>query len=99
MSGTATIFAGTCRGVALAADRGADAVAQGVVERQPSRRRTNRTTRTSPHSWPITIALEHLVELLDGAVDLGGADAHAARVQRGVAAAEDHQAAALRELA
>ena len=43
-------------------------------------------------------ALEHLVDRLDLPVDLGGADAHAARVQHGVGAAVDDHAVVGREL-
>ena len=66
---------------------------------RPSRRRTNRTTRTSrSHVLADGDALEHFVDLLDLAIDLGGADAHAARVQHGVRAAVDDEAVVLRQL-
>ena len=62
----------------------------------PSRSRTNSTTRTSSsQSWPMTSALDHLRQLLDLAVDLGRADAHAAGIERRVGAAVDDHAAVL----
>ena len=43
-------------------------------------------------------ALDDLVELLDLAIDLGGADAHAAGVQHGIRAAVDDDAVVLGDL-
>ena len=85
----------------VGADLPRDALAQARRRAtRPSRRRTNRTTRTS--SLPVLAdchAFEHLGHLFDLAVDLGGADAHAAGVERRVGAAVDDQAVVLGQLA
>jgi NAD(P)-dependent dehydrogenase (short-subunit alcohol dehydrogenase family) len=63
---------------------------------RPSRRRTNSTTRTSFVRRPVLAdgdAFDHFVQLFDLAVDFGGADAHAAGIERGIRAAIDDQAA------
>ena len=94
MSGTATMRAGTCRGVAPV--RILRRIGRLQWRRQtfaPSRRRTNRMTRWSPsQSWP-TRPLRAPRGCLDLPVDFGGADAHAARIERGVRPPVDDHAA------
>ena len=72
---------------------------QGVVEFEPSRRRTNRTTRSS--SSPFLAdgdRFQHFGDLLHLPVDFGGADAHAAGIEGGVRAAVDDDAVVLGDL-
>ena len=84
--GAASCSRGSALGCARSARRRAS---------RPSRRRTNSTTRTSslPSPGRSTTLSTHFVELLDLAVDLGRADAHAAGIQHGVRAAVDDHAA------
>ena len=60
--------------------------------------RTARRARRPFQSWPMTSALEHLGQLLDLAVDLRRADAHAAGIEHRVGAAVDDHAAVLGQL-
>ena len=98
MSATCTIRAGTCRGVALA---------RIGVRIRPSRSRLSSEQPVAQpdeqHDALVAVplladdqALDDLGELLDLAVDLGRADAHAAGIQHGVGAAVDDDAARAR---
>ena len=101
MSVTCTIRAGTWRGVAFGADRaGGCAPPAPSSSATTSRRRTNSTTRTSllASAGRSRATLDHLVELLDLAVDFRRADAHAAGIEHGVRAAVDDQPVVLGEL-
>ena len=97
MSATATILAGTWRG--LAPVRISVLIALDQRRRRastPSLSRTNSTTRTSSsQSWPMASASITSGICSTWAIDLGGADAHAAGIERGVGAAVDDDAAML----
>ena len=74
-----------------------DAFDQRLVEREAVCRRTNSTTRTSPDlaGRPVLAddeALDDFGQLLDLAIDLRRADAHAAGIERRVGAAVDDEA-------
>jgi hypothetical protein len=95
MSVTATMRAGTWRGEApVRILSRIFALQRRRPASTPSARRTNSTTRTSlSQSWPMHSASITSVHLLDLVVDFGGADAHAAGIERGVGAAVDDHAA------
>jgi hypothetical protein len=99
MSTTCMILAGTWRGVVLARIWPLIFWTRASSSWWPGRSRTERTMRVSfSHSWPMTRLSFDFVDLFDLAIDLGRADAHAARVQCRVRAAVDNDAVMLGEL-
>ena len=96
MSVTCTIFAGHVARRRVRADVLLDPLDQRVVEREALAQLHEQHDAHVAPSPPVLAdheALDHLVELLDLPVDLRGADAHAARIQRRVRAAVDDHAA------
>ncbi len=97
ISGTCRIRAGTWRGVVFARIcrrmRSRERVVEDESVAQPHEQDD---ADVVPHLLADDDALEHLRQPLDLPVDLGRADADAARVQHGVGAAEDHEASARR---
>jgi hypothetical protein len=92
MSSTCTTLAGTWRGVVLSRMVSADPGDQGVVEaalpQLDEEHHPHVGVSPGGHCWPITRD-STTSELLHLAVDLGRADAHAARVEGRVGAAVD----------
>ena len=104
MSGTCTMRAGTWRGVVLSriwrrmrSSSAASSAKPGAQLDEQHHARVARLLRR-PQLADRDRFLD-LVDLLDLAVDLGGADAHAARIQRRIRAPVDDHGAALGELA
>jgi hypothetical protein len=104
MSATCSTLAGTWRGVVLSRIWSGGCADQRVVEHEPLAQ-----LHEQHHAHVVGVLrrpvladhdrFDHLGQLLDLAVDLGGADAHAARVQRGVRTAVDDQPAVRGDLA
>ena len=97
MSATWTICAGTCRGDVSRANpfaiRRRSSSSSTTPSRQPDEQHDALVAfPLLPHRQ----ALEHFRQLLDLAVDLRGADAHAAGIERGIRPAVDDEAAVLR---
>src|SRR5216117_2173449 len=96
ISGTCTIFAGTCRGVVWVRIWFLIFATSPSSRASPSRSFTNSTTHVADLTWRPGLAdherLDHLLHLLDLAVDLGRSDAHAARVEHRIRSAVDDHA-------
>ena len=96
IAGTATISSGRCLGERLVRSASAIRLSQRVVEgdavaEDDEQEQVVRLLEVDDE------AVEHLVELLDDAVELARPEPHAATVQRRVGTAGDHAAPALRE--